>query len=303
MSESTRYGAVEAGGTKVICGWANENGDILESCRIPTRSPEEVITELSQFFLTVSESGSVLPKGVGVGTFGPVDLDKKSGNYGSILKTPKAGWEGANLVPPIKTIFPNADVVVDTDVNAAAMGEIRWGGAQGLDDVVYLTVGTGIGGGVIVNGKPVHGMVHPEIGHIRIPRSDADRKAFPGICPFHNDCLEGIASGPAIEARWGTPADELRSNHPAWDTVADALAWGCVNLISTVSPRRIIIGGGVSQVKDLFPKIREKVLTRLNGYVDRPEITEQIKEFIIPPDLGQDAGLIGALSLVLADNQ
>jgi fructokinase len=176
---------------------------------------------------------------------------------------------------------------------------MRWGAAQGVNDLVYFTIGTGIGGGVVLNGAPVHGLVHPEIGHLRIPRSDEDRKEFKGICPFHDDCLEGLASGPAIQARWVEPAEELPPNHKAWKHVADNLAWACINMIVTVSPRKIIIGGGVSQAEGLFPKIRENVVSRLNGYVDVPEITENIEEFIVPPHLGQDAGLKGAVALVL----
>ncbi|MDF1752681.1 MAG: ROK family protein [Verrucomicrobiales bacterium] len=299
MSTTNRFGAIESGGTKVICGWSDEHGNILEQCRIPTTTPLEVINEVISFFLSVSDSGSIRPDGVGIGTFGPVNLQKDSSHYGTILKTPKPGWEGANLVNPIRTLFPGTRVVIDTDVNAAALGEMRWGAAQDISDLVYFTIGTGIGCGVISNGNPLHGLVHPEVGHLRIPRSDEDRRSFKGICPFHDDCLEGIASGPAMQARWVEPASELPANHQAWDYEADALAWACVNMIVTVSPRRIIIGGGVSQARWLFPKIREKVVTRLNGYVDVPEITEQIEDFIVPPQLGQDAGLKGAIALVL----
>lgn len=299
MSIDSRFGAIEAGGTKVVCGWADSSGEILESCRIATTTPEEVISEITSFFFSVSDSGSNPPEGVGIGTFGPVDLREDSPTYGSILKTPKRGWEGASWVDPIRTIFPETRIVVETDVNAAAIGEMRWGAARDVNDLVYFTIGTGIGGGLICGGVPVHGMGHPEIGHMRIPRSDEARRAFPGICPFHGDCLEGIASGPALEAMWGQPAKDLPPDHPAWEHESDALAWACVNMIVCVSPRRIIIGGGVSQAEGLIPKIRKKVVERLNGYVDCSEITEGIDSYIVPPELGQLAGLKGSVALVL----
>jgi len=299
MFNTNRFGAIEAGGTKVICGWSDEDGNILSECHIPTTTPQEVGAEITKFFLSVSNSGEISPAGFGIGTFGPVNLDKKSPNYGSILKTPKTGWMGANLRIPIEKLFPKTRIMVETDVNAAALGEMRWGAGRGIEDLVYFTIGTGIGAGIVCQGKPIHGLVHPEVGHLRIPRSEEERKAFKGICPFHDDCLEGIASGTAMEARWGGSAKELAPDHPAWEVEADALAWACVNMIVTVSPRRIIIGGGVSQASWIFPKIRQKVVSHLNGYVDAPEITERIDEFIVPPELGQSAGLKGAISLVL----
>ncbi len=301
MSTSIRYGAIEAGGTKVICGWADEKGELLETTRIDTGLPEEVIPEVTQFFLSVSESGTIAPAGIGVGTFGPVELDADNASYGSILRTPKPGWEGANWVAPLKTLFPGVPVVVETDVNAAAIAEMRWGAARWIEDLVYITIGTGIGAGIITNGKPIHGLTHPEVGHMHIPRTEEDRKAFAGHCPFHGDCLEGLAAGPAIEARWSEPAESLPSSHRAWGPVADAIAWACVNLIFTVSPRRIIIGGGVSQAPGLFPKIRERVVKNMAGYVDRPEVTDYIDEYIVPPELGQEAGIKGAIALVLPE--
>jgi fructokinase len=299
MSNSDRFGAIEAGGTKVICGWSDESGNILSECNIPTTKPPEVIEKITEFFAAVSDSGRIQPVGFGIGTFGPVNLNEKSASYGTILNTPKTEWIGANFLVPVRKLFPKTPIVVETDVNAAALGERRWGAAQGLDDLVYFTVGTGIGAGIICHGKPIHGLAHPEVGHIRIPRSEEDRRAFPGICEKHGDCLEGIASGKALQARWGKPSEELSEDHEAWEIETDALAWACLNMIVTVSPRRIIIGGGVSQASWIFPKIRQKVVFQLNGYVDVPEITERIDEFIVPPLLGQAAGLKGALALVI----
>jgi fructokinase len=248
-----------------------------------------------EFFQKKSQHDG-LPAAFAVVTFGPVDLrDPASPGYGAIMKTPKAGWEGAHWLNPLREAFPDRPLFVDTDVNGAAFGELTWGAGQGLSDLIYITVGTGIGGGVIAGGRPVHGLLHPEIGHIRFPRNPDDD--FAGVCPFHGDCLEGLASGPALKTRWGQPAESLPSDHPAWSFHADYLARACANLACTVSPQRIILGGGVMQQDFLFPMIRERLLDRLNGYLDVPEITEQIDRYLVPPGLGQDAGLLGAVAL------
>ncbi|MEM7143572.1 MAG: ROK family protein, partial [Verrucomicrobiota bacterium] len=232
--------------------------------------------------------------GMGVATFGPVDVrDPGSKDYGRILKTPKAGWEGASWVEALEGLSAGP-VVVDTDVNGAALGEAKWGVAKGLGTVVYVTVGTGIGGGVLVDGRPVHGLMHPEIGHLRVPREKKEREGFEGICPFHGDCLEGMASGPAIAARWGVEGKDLPEDHEAWDLEAGYLAWMCVNLAFAVSPERIILGGGVMQVPRVFGLVRERFRERVAGYLELPELDE----YIVPPGFGQDAGLIGALALV-----
>jgi len=298
MPNSELFGAVEAGGTKTLCALAGGPNDILVRTRIPTTTPDEVFGELRRFFQDAAEQHGN-PASVGIATFGPVDIrDPKSPGYGAIMKTPKSGWEGANWCEAMNAIFSELSVVVETDVNAAALAEIRWGAAKGMEDVVYFTIGTGIGAGIIVNGKPAHGLLHPEVGHIRIPREAEEIARFEGVCPFHGDCLEGIASGPAMEARWGVPAEELPADHDAWNVEADAIAWACVNIICTVSPARIIIGGGVSQQDSFFPLLRKKVVARLNGYLDVEDIVAKIDQFIVPPVLGQDAGLLGALALV-----
>lgn len=238
------------------------------------------------------------PDAIGLVTFGPVDLrDPLSESYGAIMKTPKPGWEGAHWLAPLRSAFPGVPMVVDTDVNGAAVGEMTWGAGRGLSSMVYLTVGTGIGGGLVAEGRPVHGLLHPEMGHMRIPRELADRQAFAGNCPFHGDCLEGLASGPAIQRRWGRPAEELPDDHPAWTAVVDAMAWACVNLACIVSPQRIVIGGGVFQRESLFPALRSAVRERLAGYIDVPEIVDGIESYLVPPGLGQDAGLFGAMAL------
>jgi fructokinase len=190
----------------------------------------------------------------------------------------------------------NLPVRLDTDVNAAALAEWRWGSAQGLDSLVYLTVGTGIGGGALVNGRPIHGLLHPEMGHFRLPH-DRTVDPFPGGCPYHGDCLEGLASGPAIEKRWGIPAERLPPDHPGWTLEAHYLALGIMAILCALSPRRVILGGGVMQQAHLFPRIRAEVVSLLNGYLQSPAILDRIEETIVPPALGAQAGILGALAL------
>jgi fructokinase len=292
-----RIAAVEAGGTKVLCAYGSGPDDVLTRRRIATTTPGETLAEMVAFFAdAIAVHGR--PDAFGVVTFGPVDLrDENSTTYGSIMRTPKPGWQGVNWLAPLREAFPGVPLAIDTDVNGAALGELTWGAGRGLDSLAYITVGTGIGGGIIVGGRPVHGLLHPEVGHMRIPRTDQDRRAFAGNCPFHGDCLEGLASGPAILSRWGAPAESLPDDHEAWPTVASDLAWACANLACVVSPQRIIVGGGVFQKLELFPMVRSLVIERLAGYIDVPEIVERIDSYIVPPGLGQDAGISGAISL------
>jgi len=298
MPNSELFGAVEAGGTKVICALVDGPKTVRARTRIPTTTPHEVFAEVCRFFRGNTNKYGI-PDAVGIATFGPVNIsDPRAEDYGTIMKTPKPGWENASWPKAIREVFPQSRVVVETDVNAAALAEIRWGAAKQMSDVVYFTVGTGVGAGIVSNGKPLHGLLHPEVGHIRIPREADEMAMFPGVCPFHGDCLEGVASGPAMQARWGVPPEELPAGHEAWEVEANALSWACVNIICTVSPRRIIIGGGVAQEETLFPLLRKKVITRLNGYINAAPIVREMDEFIVPPALGQDAGLLGALALV-----
>ncbi len=293
---SRLVGAIEAGGTKVVCAAGTGPDDVRDRIRIPTTAPEEVFKQAVEFFAEQEKEHGKL-EAIAIVTFGPVDLRRPgSESYGAIMKTPKPGWAGAHWLTPFRQAF-ECPVYIDTDVNGAALGESVWGAAQGLDTVVYLTIGTGIGGGLLVSGEPVHGLLHPEVGHMRIPRTEEEKKAFPGACPFHGDCLEGLASGPSMQKRWGVPAGELPADHPAWEVQSDVLAWACVNLTCILSPQRILFGGGVMQQEHLFPMIREKTLERLNGYVDVPEVTQGIDQFIVPPGFGQDAGLMGAIAL------
>ena len=234
---------------------------------------------------------------MGIASFGPIDVNPASPRFGHITSTPKSGWQNVDLVGPVRRAF-SLPVAFDTDVNAAALGERRWGAAQGLETFVYLTVGTGIGGGGMAEGRLMHGVLHPEMGHMRIPH-DRQADPFSGACPFHGDCWEGLAAGPAIEARWGGKGQGLPLDHPAWQLEAQYLALGVTNLICTVSPQRIILGGGVMRQSALFPLIRRKTLELLNAYVRVPEIIERIDEYIVPAQLGENAGVLGAIALAL----
>jgi fructokinase len=232
---------------------------------------------------------------VGIACFGPVDLDPRSPSFGFITTTPKPGWAHTDVVAPFRTAL-EIPVAFDTDVNGAALGEHAWGAARGVDPFVYITVGTGIGGGGVVNGRLLHGLVHPEMGHLRIPH---DRLAdpFPGVCPYHGDCLDGLASGRALAERWGAPAETLPSTHPGWDLEAEYLALGLMSVIGVLSPRRIVIGGGVMQHAPLLPRVRRRVVELLAGYVRARELVTDVDAYIVPPALGADTGVLGALAL------
>ncbi len=285
------FGGIEAGGTKFVCG-IGTGPDDLRTAQFPTSTPDITVAGVIAFF---KENAGRDLAAVGIGSFGPVDLDPSSVTFGHITSTPKAGWENYNLAGAVTGAL-GVPAVLDTDVNAAVVGEARWGAARGLSDAVYLTIGTGIGGGALVHGQVVHGMLHPEIGHLRIPH-DLKEDPFPGTCPYHGDCLEGLAAGPAIQARWGMPAGLLPVDHPAWKLQAHYLALGLVNLTVTLSPRRILLGGGVMQQAQLFPLIRNEFASLLNNYIRRREVIEELDQFIQPPKLGGRAGVLGALVL------
>lgn len=287
--------AIEAGGTKFVASLASGPDDIRVRERIETTTPEETIPQLLDFFRGAFEAHGKA-EAFGVGTFGPVDLKLGSPTFGHITSTPKLAWQNADLLGPIEREF-GLPCFLDTDVNAAALGEWKWGAGQGLDNLIYITIGTGIGGGVLIDGAPVHGLLHPEIGHIRIPRPAAEIEAFGGACPFHGDCFEGLSSGPAMRKRWGVPAEELSPDHEAWAIQAEYIAQACANLLLTVSTERIILGGGVSKQLQLFPMIRERLQQLLNGYVAHPSILDEIDAFIQPPGLGDNAGLTGCVVL------
>jgi len=282
------FGAVEAGGTKFVCG-IGTGPDDLQITQFPTTSPEETVQRTLAFF---REQGAALDA-VGIASFGPIDPHSGSPTYGYITSTPKAGWQNFDLAGTVGRAL-KVPVGFDTDVNGAALGEAKWGAARGLTDFLYLTIGTGIGGGAMTHGRILHGLLHPEMGHIRIPH-DLARDPFPGGCPYHGDCLEGLASGPAMEARWKMPAGFLPSDHEAWALEAHYLALSLATWVCTLSPQRILMGGGVMQQAHLFPMIRRELARLLNGYIEAAELTRE--DFVVPPELGSRAGVLGALAL------
>jgi fructokinase len=294
--ESRLYGAVEAGGTKFNCAIADETGAIRAQTRLPTQDPASTLSAVREFFREAA-GGDVQFAAIGVGAFGPVVLNKHSARYGFIGRTPKAGWSNTDLAGMLAREF-SCPVGFDTDVNAAAFGEHRWGAGQDVASLVYVTVGTGIGAGVLVDGAPLHGLMHPEMGHM-MPRRHALDADFAGICPFHRDCLEGVASGPAIVARSGAQLWQLDEAHPQWELEADYLGQLCAHLVLAVSPQRIVMGGGVLSQSRLLPLIRRRLLHWLGGYIDRSEILADADRYIVPPALGEQAGVLGALVLAL----
>lgn len=285
------YGGIEAGGTKFNCIIAADPANILAEARFPTTTPDETLAQVIAWF----RAAPVPLRAIGIGSFGPVDLNPASPTYGYITTTPKPGWQYTDLAGAVRRAL-NVPVAFDTDVNAAALGEWRWGAAQGLDTVLYITVGTGIGGGGMVGGRLLHGLLHPEMGHIRLPR-DPQRDPFPGICPYHGDCFEGLCSGPALRARWGQDPATLPQDHAAWALQAHYTALALVNYICVLSPQRIILGGGVMNNLFLFPLIRREVQALLNGYIVHPDLHEHIERYIVPPALGARAGVLGAVAL------
>ncbi|MBR5421181.1 MAG: ROK family protein [Lachnospiraceae bacterium] len=282
-------GALEAGGTKMICAIGSEDGTILERYSVPTRSPEETMPEILGWFLEHK------PAALGIASFGPVDPDPASESYGHITTTPKPGWADYDLLGTIKKVLP-VPMGFDTDVNGSLLGEVSYGGSRGLNDVVYITVGTGIGGGVMSGGKLLHGMLHPELGHMLMRPHPSD--SYAGKCPFHGQCLEGLASGPAIEERWGLPGEKLSDRPEVWELEAYYLGQAIVNLILCLSPKRIILGGGVMHQTQLFPLIRREVSTKLNGYIRTKELSDP-DSYIVAASLKDDQGILGCIKLAL----
>jgi fructokinase len=283
------YGGIEAGGTKWVCATGSGPDDIEALVTFPTTHPEETIARALEFF-----AGNGTVSAIGVGSFGPIDIKRNSPTWGRITTTPKPGWSQTDVVAALQETF-NVPLAFDTDVNAAALGEHRWGAAVGLDTFCYITVGTGIGGGGMVNGTLMHGLLHPEFGHMRIPH-DRTRDPFDGVCPYHGDCFEGLAAGGAMHARWGRPPEEL-ADDSAWELEAEYLALGLLNVVCTVSPQRIIVGGGVMNQPSLLPRVRRRVVELAAGYFDVPELGAEIDDYIVLPALGDRAGVLGALEL------
>jgi fructokinase len=284
------YGGIEAGGTKFVCAVGTGPDDVLALEHFPTTTPDETFAGVVRFF----ESSPSPIAALGIGSFGPTDPNPSSPTFGYITTTPKPGWAQTDFAGAMRNAL-RVPVAFDTDVNVAGLGEQVWGAAQGLDTFLYVTVGTGIGGGGLIGGMPMRGLIHPEMGHLQIPRAKGDD--FAGVCPYHGACLEGMANGPALEARWGTRAENLPPDHPAWEIEAHYLAYAVANYIYVLSPQRIVLGGGVMKQRQLFPLIRRRVQDILNGYVQAPTILDHIDGYIVPPALGDRAGVLGALAL------
>jgi fructokinase len=256
----------------------------------PTTSPEETLDRIVAFF-----DAHPSPAAVGVGSFGPVDLDPASASWGYVTTTPKPDWQQTPVGPVLRDRL-GVPVAFDTDVTVAVVGEHRWGAGRDLPNLCYLTVGTGIGAGLVVEGRPLHGLVHPEVGHLRIPH-DARRDPFPGVCPVHGDCWEGLASGTALAERWGALPEDLADEHPAWALEADYLALGILSIVCVASPQRVVVGGGVMERGPLIGAVRSRLRDLFDGYLATPLLGERIHDYLVSPALGDDAGVLGALAL------
>ena len=288
------FGGIEAGGTKFVCMVGTGPEGVIRETHFPTAQPEETLQQAIAFFEPFARRDELAA--IGIGSFGPLDLNPDSPTYGYITTTPKTEWTQFDLRGRVAQAL-GLPVAFETDVNAAAYGEHAWiAENRSLDPFLYMTVGTGIGVGALVNGRPFHGLVHAEAGHFALPH-DRGKDPFPGICPYHGDCLEGLASGPAMRARWGQEAERLPDSHPGWDLEAEYIALGLADLIYAISPRRIVLGGGVAQHGGLHEAVRHKVQRILNGYIHSPLILDSIGEFIVPPRLGNRSGVLGAIAL------
>ena len=285
----TSFGGIEAGGTRWTCAVGDGGAEVARSETFATTTPAETIGRAVEFFAAVPDLAAL-----GVGSFGPVEVTPASPRWGTITTTPKPEWRDTDVISPLAAAL-GLPIALDTDVNAAAVGEWRHGAAQGLDTFAYITVGTGIGGGVFANGRPVHGLLHPEVGHAMVPH-DRERDPFPGSCPFHGDCLEGLASGTALRARWGRPGEEL-TDPAAWELEAEYLALGLANVVLLVSAERIVLGGGVGGAPGLLPRVRTRLQEVLAGYVDAPGLGPGIDAYLVAPGLGPRSGVVGAIEL------
>ncbi len=287
------YGGIEAGGTKFVCVVGTGPDNIAASERFPTRAPAETLADVTAFFRAYMDHSGPLD-GLGIASFGPLELRPGNHRQGWITRTPKAGWSNTDLVGPLRDAL-DVPVAIDTDVNGAALAEGIWGAGRGCSNLVYVTIGTGIGGGALVNGRPVHGLPHPEMGHLIVPREPGDD--FAGHCPFHGDCFEGMASGPAVAARWGCPAEQLRGDDLTRAVAIEAgyIASGVRNIVYTLAPERVVIGGGISHLDGLFPAVHDRLRETLAGYPGCDE--HQLDTFVVRPGLGDRAGAAGALAL------
>jgi fructokinase len=279
-------GGVETGGTWTVCAVATGPEDVRELAEFRTTGPDETLSNVVAFF---RDSGV---QAIGIGSFGPVDADPESPTWGSVTTTPKPGWQQTPVASVVRDAL-GAPVAFDTDVAAAAVGEHRWGAARAVGSVCYLTVGTGIGAGLLIEGRPVRGLVHPEVGHIRVPVLDS----FAGVCPVHGNCWEGLACGPAIAERWNASPGELPDDHAAWPLEAEYLALGILSIVLVASPERVVLGGGVMQRESLLAQVRRRLSALNAGYLPTPMLGGEIDQYVVAPELGDRAGVLGAIAL------
>jgi fructokinase len=284
------YGGVETGGTWCVCAVGSGPHELLAQEQFPTASPPETLERIIGFFRE-----HPMPAAIGVGSFGPIDADPHSPTWGQVTTTPKPGWQRTAVATVIRDRL-GVPVAFDTDVNAAALGEHRWGAGRDVDSLCYLTVGTGVGAGLVIRGRPLRGLVHPEVGHLRIPH-DRERDPFAGSCPAHCDCWEGLASGLALAERWNASPANLPDEHPAWSLEADYVALGLLSIVCVASPERIVVGGGVMDRPRLLPLVRARLRELVAGYLDTPMLGERIDSYLVAPALGDRAGVLGAIAL------
>lgn len=287
---SELYGGVETGGTWCVCAIGRGPDEIVAHERFATGAPEQTLARIAGFF----EDGPAIVH-LGIGSFGPVDLDPASPTWGHVTSTPKPGWASTAIAGPLRDRL-GVPIAFENDVNAAALGERRWGAGRDAPSLCYVTIGTGIGAGLLIDDRPVHGLVHPEVGHLRVPH-DRDRDPFAGSCPFHGDCWEGLASGPALRERWGAEPHELADDHPAWELEAEYVALGVLAIVMVASPHRVILGGGVMERGPMFALVRERLRTLVAGYLVHPRLGPEVADYLVGPELGDDAGVLGAIAL------
>jgi len=284
------FGGVETGGTWCVCALGAGPGELVDREQFPTTSPAETLERIVEFF-----AERPAPAAIGIGSFGPVDVARDSPTWGQVTTTPKPGWQHTPVASVIEHRL-GVPVSFDTDVGAAALGEHQWGAGRGVASLCYLTIGTGVGAGLVLDGRPWHGLVHPEVGHLRIPH-DRERDPFAGSCPVHGDCWEGLASGEALAQRWGVAPEDLEDAHPAWPLEAEYAALGILSIVAVVSPHRVIVGGGVTERPGLLEMIRDRLRVLDGGYLDTPMLGREIDSYLVAPQLGDDAGVLGAIAL------
>ena len=286
-----KFGGIEAGGTKFVVAVGDDQGNIKNRESFPTTTPQETTQKIVEYFTRNPVDA------VGLGAFGPIDPDPSSKTFGYITTTPKPGWANFNIVGELKKGLNNIPVGFDTDVNAACLGEIKYGAAKGLDSALYLTIGTGVGGGAFVEGNLVHGLLHPEMGHMRLVKRSDDN--YEGHCPFHKGCLEGLTAGPAVGERWGKKGAEIPEDHVAWDLEGYYIGQACASFVLILSPKKIILGGGVMHKKNVLPAVHKYTKEFLNDYIQKDEVTKNIDSYIITPGLGDNAGIVGSIALAV----